>query len=1134
MNISGFELVQSVESAFCPNGFCSSVVPLCFAGVSPGCARNRSTLGWHHFSFGEHVCRVCFEFLGRKPHCVDSAWRHRLSSWRRERSRKSSTRGRQIGTTEADFLAAQLLPWWLQCRLCGRWRQLPPRRPIGDPDSAYHPNVFTCSSVIKRTTLVLERPCDFLSSMRVHAWLQAVPAFDALCTFGVDLTGLSMDSLPGSTHENLTSESKTAHWFPFGDNSPFPATDLLTWERASFPEMVRFPTLYLAVRNLILCLWYSAPKRLLTSKLVSDHCFVRGLLRIVLCEHWIPRVLEEFTCRGLINFGACEIYHPAAAATAEMEPSTILDEYTQRKGTELSVRLLGPLDLCTAVATRQILNGILTHHSNRCKQDDSSQSTLIPSVDVRLQPMLKPSVSDDQNPLDELWISLPSAISNVPCQPDVTTPPSPSKDSGDDADQPIQVSIAASTFQSSVLEDNDLSAGRRISMPAHFLSDRVHLHRCHPVSTLAQQTNMSLLPVHPSYLFESQSAVDSGKKTLKPVSTDAMVRMEFHVEAVLDMIAQIDDQTPPVPADHKALTASVQDSWDMFDAKVRERVTDLDNSEFEKRLADYYLASVEYDLTEPLTINPAHTTLTNPIARLDQLPTGRYSEFLTDHATGTDTASTNAPPWSAHTLTDPSRLHKSGAASICASLLSSHLTRTQPSVRVLGLSVQSAEATDSAASIVRVDYRQAESTPRVGNGFTQSIDTGEMSTRRPVVCLHSQKEDTVERVDWVVLCASPQTLRFIFADEVPSTLTQPVCESETTHSASAETFFVCLPSSLKRVVLAEEPENNWNAKEPHPDETLVESVDIVSDTTARLITVTLIYSSAWWRPALAEASSEPAIAFGINHAGRLSNSSVVHGDVLHYFSFLPTSRNCRSFCHMFRDVCPSLSSPGVLQTQIFAAAADLWWSKPDADLITAVDQYLHSCLGQKENEAAASTRKHPIHFHVARLDHHSFREARSTVSTVLSADGRHLRLKPGAAVELAKHSHIIIPSLFVKPSVDGSWDPESAPDSSALSNFHGMDTITSAVYSGLHLAEVTLRSLLKFHSPLVSMSTDTDPESSIVDSSHCVGEFTATDGHDSDTQSASDRPTACDPPRSPETTALNGGEDITCPMSPVR
>ncbi|KAF8570578.1 Lysine-specific histone demethylase 1B [Paragonimus westermani] len=1109
MNVSGFELIQHVESSFCRNGFCGAILPLCFAGISPDCARNRSTSGWCHFSFGEHVCRKCFDFLSRKSsaHSVDSVWQYRLSAWRKHWIRKSSQVSKErAAPSVSEFLAAQLLPWWLQCRQCGQWRQLPPRTPIGNPDSPFRPDTFACRTMAKlcddpcswpadeRTTLVLCRPHDFLASMQTHAWLQAPPAFDLLSMHGVDLTGLSADALPGTAHEMyLTGAELDTAVFKFGEYCPFSPVDLQAWERVAFPEMTRFPTLYLAVRNMVLCLWFSNPKRLLTSQFVSNHCFIRGLLRLVLCERWIPRLLEEFTCRGLINFGVCR-------PVEEEKPTP--DNFQ-------TVRIVGPVDVQTSIAARQIANGLRARsrpYHIRTSTDTLPSSSMF---QVRFHPLeLFTSVNLLSSALVELCIQLdPSKQS---CSQGLRTEVT--------ADRMGHSSGPTKTHNlSNVLLTIPLSCAvecqsldrqplqlERLIIPVHVWTDRVYAYSNHPISLLAQQMGLHLHPLSRCLLIFSMASDQSASMKSEVVPSDKMVRMEFHVEAVLDMVAQMSDPNLPTGLTEdrdKCFGKSVQDCWDRFDCDARSRLTDITESSMGRQLVEFYLSEVEYDLTEPLTTNSSGLIRRPcPTARLDLLPPCRYAEFVTDSTVESDSTSFDSN-WHAQLLHGATP-DVGVFSDLCASLLSVSSTDASESLTgVVGLSASGGTLSTDVKAQGSTSHC-ISSTPRLEDGPNEVDRTG---SKLDHVGMHTS-DGRLECVDWVVLLVTSDRLHFVFVDAYEvfsaSSMGKPILGSSTGRKTS---FPIYLPIHLKSSILEDFDELDEDLRtKPH------RSDDAQEDNLARLITVTLVYPSAWWRPSLRQLMVD-------TEGSEQSESPTHRADEVtaELFAFLPDDRENRGFCHLFRDMYPQLSSPGVLQTQIFAAAADHWWSKGDAVLITMVDHHLTSRL------VNSSTREYLIGSHVARMQHVTNSPSGSNIVRTTSIlgdvkDEQVVRLRPNAWEVLARQCHILIPDLF--PSLTGEvsngfvkqpasvWNrcvPSTSRTSSSQAHMPGIDVLSSAVQSGLYTAERVLRcfSSLSDHATRAG-SFSPSPllighDRSLIDSSNCVEEFTGT-GDDGD------------------------------------
>lgn len=176
---------------------------------------------------------------------------------------------------------------------------------------------------------------------------------------------------------------------------------------------------------------------------------------------------------------------------------------------------------------------------------------------------------------------------------------------------------------------------------------------------------------------------------------------------------------------------------------------------------------------------------------------------------------------------------------------------------------------------------------------------------------------------------------------------------------------------------------------------------------------------------------------------------------------------CKSYsvhtisCFPLRSIVHKLNHPGVLQTQIFGAAADHWWSKGDILLSASVHRYLQSrwvsdvtsspvCEGDPDDCPKIPG---PIHTHVSRMQHAPRRngeiDSHSMSTDVLSSSlmmdyhGQIVRLHPNAWEELGRRAHVLIPDLF----------PSSAAGLTESSGFRGLTEIVQLVstFPGFHL-----------------------------------------------------------------------------------
>lgn len=49
---------------------------------------------------------------------------------------------------------------------------------------------------------------------------------------------------------------------------------------------------------------------MVTARNASRFLLIRGLIRIIIVDEWLPFLVEHLTYRGLINFGACVKWTP--------------------------------------------------------------------------------------------------------------------------------------------------------------------------------------------------------------------------------------------------------------------------------------------------------------------------------------------------------------------------------------------------------------------------------------------------------------------------------------------------------------------------------------------------------------------------------------------------------------------------------------------------------------------------------------------------------------------------------------------------------------------------------------------------------------------------------------------------------
>uniref|UniRef100_A0A672UT08 Lysine demethylase 1B n=1 Tax=Strigops habroptila TaxID=2489341 RepID=A0A672UT08_STRHB len=238
------------------------------------------------------------------------------------------------------FMADQQLPYWVQCTKadCGKWRQLTKEIQL-TPQIA---KTYRCGMKLNNSTKSEgSDQCSMPEDLRVaevsdHWWysmlilpplLKDSVAAPFLAAYYPDCVGMSpsctsTNRLPGESNlvklehlksvPNLTVAGMNKYFQPFYQPNECGKAlcvrpDVMELDELyEFPEYSRDPTMYLALRNLILALWYTNCKEALTPQKCIHHIIVRGLVRIR-CVHEMERILYFMTRKGLINTGILSV-----------------------------------------------------------------------------------------------------------------------------------------------------------------------------------------------------------------------------------------------------------------------------------------------------------------------------------------------------------------------------------------------------------------------------------------------------------------------------------------------------------------------------------------------------------------------------------------------------------------------------------------------------------------------------------------------------------------------------------------------------------------------------------------------------------------------------------------------------------
>uniref|UniRef100_A0A4W3HQF0 [histone-H3]-N(6),N(6)-dimethyl-L-lysine(4) FAD-dependent demethylase n=2 Tax=Callorhinchus milii TaxID=7868 RepID=A0A4W3HQF0_CALMI len=313
----------------CEKAGCTAAYPVCFASIAERCAKNGYTSRWYHLSCGEHFCNECFD------HCYRSHkdGYEKYATWKRI----WTSNGKSEPSLKA-FMADQQLPYWVQCTKhdCGKWRQLTRDIQItAELAKTYRCGMKTYSTVKTESP----DPCSLSEDMRVgevgdSKWysmlivpplLKGSPAAPFLGAYYPDCVGMSPScTTTNRCHNEFTSMKMTPAEYCKIVQSTVPGVspyfqpfyqpnecgkalcvrpDVMELDELyEFPEYSRDPTMYLALRNLILALWNVNCKEVLSAQKCAYHIIVRGLVRIC-CVQEMEKILHFVTRKGLINTG---------------------------------------------------------------------------------------------------------------------------------------------------------------------------------------------------------------------------------------------------------------------------------------------------------------------------------------------------------------------------------------------------------------------------------------------------------------------------------------------------------------------------------------------------------------------------------------------------------------------------------------------------------------------------------------------------------------------------------------------------------------------------------------------------------------------------------------------------------------
>ncbi|KAG8004905.1 Lysine-specific histone demethylase 1B, partial [Nibea albiflora] len=318
----------------CEKAGCSATYPVCFASASERCAKNGYTSRWYHLSCGEHFCNECFDHYYRSH----KDGYETFASWKKV----WTSNGKSEPSLKA-FMADQQLPFWVQCTKpdCRKWRQLTKEIQLTASLAA----TYRCGMKFNNIKRVAEVTDSWWHSMLILPPLfKESPASPFLAAYYPDCVGMSPS---GSASNASLTELRADHcravqpqipglcpyFQPFYQPNECGKAlcvrpDMMELDELyEFPEFSRDPTMYLALRNLILASWHRnckvpsrrqptsvchnrnnpnngfcfSLKEVLTAQKCALHIIVRGLRNVIIIGAGASGLAAA---RQLQNFGS--------------------------------------------------------------------------------------------------------------------------------------------------------------------------------------------------------------------------------------------------------------------------------------------------------------------------------------------------------------------------------------------------------------------------------------------------------------------------------------------------------------------------------------------------------------------------------------------------------------------------------------------------------------------------------------------------------------------------------------------------------------------------------------------------------------------------------------------------------------
>ncbi|KAE9419828.1 hypothetical protein Angca_008988 [Angiostrongylus cantonensis] len=270
----------------------------CLRTLTDACGKN-----FYHITKGEHVCGVCYDDLWKFGH----SYAQKFAEWKIAWCKMS-----RCFPTPRFFVQDQLLPYWLECPLCKKFRKLDldPMVVISTSDienfrctdcsipedklatDARHPNWILSASV---APLLHNSPS--LHYLRDHYYLDEVGVSPTVANYPY-LTALPSSSFMAPFH--IPEEPMAFCVRP----------DVMEYDEVKrFPQYSAEPIIYLGLRNHIISLWNMNPIEYLTLEYCKNRLISRGLCRVWQIQE-LKKIYEYLNMKSIVNIGLVKVPVP--------------------------------------------------------------------------------------------------------------------------------------------------------------------------------------------------------------------------------------------------------------------------------------------------------------------------------------------------------------------------------------------------------------------------------------------------------------------------------------------------------------------------------------------------------------------------------------------------------------------------------------------------------------------------------------------------------------------------------------------------------------------------------------------------------------------------------------------------------